>query len=527
MRKNILVNKCGLLALFFVVLSSDISLFRNVNDNLIVGKWIGVFFFFWLFIAFTALSSVFDKENRLKLSFSNISLVILSVNSIVVLHCICQMSGLLVSNNGFAVTADFDNPAGVSTTIVLSFPFALFLCRNAKNRIRKAIILFVAYLLLLYFMQSRMGVISLFACFTLFLSENKLQKKQIVIIAIIMLLVVVSLVVLFVHKTESTMGRLIIYNSTFNMIKDSPLVGHGIGGFRKLYMYYQADYLNTLSDSSLLLLTDNVNNPLCEYLIVVVNYGIIGLLILFTIVLFYIKYFLLKCSNEVRSVGMMTLTSLFCLSLFSYPFRYPISLIVIMIIICISIQDNKTRQLVKKQYISLYLFIMYSLAFCLLIYWYRAQVEWYKISERTICSKPTSKDIDAYDNILRVLKGDPFFLYNDAVACYDIGLFTKSKYLAEKSLDIYANYDTEILLGKICEEMGQYEESINYYDRAFDMCPSKIMPLYNKFLLYKRINNIEQMKIIGKRILEKPIKVHNSVVRSIRIEVRQELVNYN
>lgn len=63
------------------------------------------------------------------------------------------------------------------------------------------------------------------------------------------------------------------------MIKEAPLLGHGPDGFQRLYMYYQADYLKSICDNSKLILADNINHPLSEFLIIAVNYGIVGLIV--------------------------------------------------------------------------------------------------------------------------------------------------------------------------------------------------------------------------------------------------------
>lgn len=48
---------------------------------------------------------------------------------------------------------------------------------------------------------------------------------------------------LYFIKKDSANGRLLIWKSTLLMIKDKPLLGHGVVNFNKVYMNYQAEYL--------------------------------------------------------------------------------------------------------------------------------------------------------------------------------------------------------------------------------------------------------------------------------------------
>ena len=74
------------------------------------------------------------------------------------------------------------------------------------------------------------------------------------------------------------------------MIKDNPVTGYGSGGFLANYMNYQAEYFARDTDNKYAMLAGDVKHPFNEYILLVVNYGLIGFLLFLTFV-----YFLWKC----------------------------------------------------------------------------------------------------------------------------------------------------------------------------------------------------------------------------------------
>lgn len=70
------------------------------------------------------------------------------------------------------------------------------------------------------------------------------------------------------------------------MIKDNPVTGYGSGGFLANYMNYQAEYFARDTDSKYAILAGDVKHPFNEYILLVVNYGLIGFLLFLAFVYF-------------------------------------------------------------------------------------------------------------------------------------------------------------------------------------------------------------------------------------------------
>lgn len=513
---------------FFIIvliITSTFSVFRNVNDYLIVGKWMGVYLIFSIFLVyafFTKLCPISKERKDLFRKFITMSMAVL--NLLIICHCIGQLFHFIPMIFSFTATADFDNPAGVAAALVASFPF-ITIINNRKSNIFLILFVFILNLILLFVIQSRVGIIGITSSFIVFIVKNYNTQINNKIIIGIFLCILLFLIYLFIHKNASTIGRLIIWKSSFSMIKDAPLFGHGSRGFSKLYMLYQANFLKSINSEDLLMLADNVNHPLSEYILILVNYGILGLSALLTLFFFLIRYFL-KVDDIYGNVGLMVLVGIATLSLFSYPFRYPLTLLSLIFVLYISFNKSTIKWNIKTRRI-IWSCVVISNSFCFLYFisWGKAQIKWNSLIKITDVNNVTNQNIKEYRMISEVLENDPFFLYNQAFIFYKAMLLEESEIIALKSRKLYLSYDTELLLGNIYMEKNFYCKANFHYTLASEMCPTRIVPLYGKFELYKQMNNIHMMKNIGNRILQNPVKINNPTVRDIRLRVKKELMN--
>ncbi len=64
------------------------------------------------------------------------------------------------------------------------------------------------------------------------------------------------------------------------MVKEKPLTDNGLGSFKAKYMPYQTNYFASNENNKFELLADNVKHPLNEFILVLVEFGFIGLTIL-------------------------------------------------------------------------------------------------------------------------------------------------------------------------------------------------------------------------------------------------------
>lgn len=126
------------------------------------------------------------------------------------------------------------------------------------------------------------------------------------------------------YKSDSTLGRMLILTISFKMIKQSTILwGNGSGFFKDQYMTFQSEYFKNTINENYVLVADNVFHPMNEYVLLVIEHGIIFFIAAIFLFIFYLK------KADLKTPEFLSLISILVFALFSYPFRYPIILLII------------------------------------------------------------------------------------------------------------------------------------------------------------------------------------------------------
>jgi O-antigen ligase len=238
--------------------------------------------------------------------------------------------GSLVSAKYIRLTGSFDNPAGFTATLVCVLPCTFYFFRNTSRAV-KYIAIFIAVLLfsVIVLSQARAAIIAGFAVILCYLlcgkySGVKLKNRMKILLVCI---IAASMTGLYFLKKDSADGRIPVWSSTWDMIREKPLIGHGYGTFNAKYMLYQAGYFETHPESKYSDLADNVLHPFNEYLLVWTKHGLIG-----TGCIALLCFLLIRCCfrapSYIKFVALLSMLSLTVLSCFSYPFKYPFTWVI-------------------------------------------------------------------------------------------------------------------------------------------------------------------------------------------------------
>ena len=447
---------------------------------------------------------------------------------IVALCTIQALYGILKNLNisdylsGYRATGSFDNPAGFASCLSVALPFIWFFICSDNRPIFKNIYSLTAFFLIIAvcLSGSRAGIISVVITTGWWWFGSFRIKNRTKIILFTVLLIFIGLGAYFVKK-DSADGRILIWKCSWEMVKDSPLFGHGPGGFKAHYMDYQADYLALHSNSSYAQLADMVQHPFNEYLLILVNYGIIGFLCLLIVIGFAVYSYFHK-PTLFGKAALCSLLALGVFSLFSYPFTYPFTWIIF--IFCLYILfHNITSSFVINRFFSKSVFVLlFSLSIWSLYKLQQricAEWEWKKIVS---CNSKNA--ISSYPYLAKVLANDCYFLYNYAVVLFENDRFKESLVIARQCRDYWANYELEILLGDICKNLQMYQEAEGHYLKASMMCPCRFHPLNFLFDLYIEIGNEERALQVAEEIIEKPIKVRSLAATQIKNKMKKTLL---
>ncbi|MBR4593484.1 MAG: O-antigen ligase family protein [Bacteroidaceae bacterium] len=530
MKSNLLKRNKQLyhVVLLLLVITATVGVISYNNlfcDGQIIGKWIGLGVSLCATTLFLTTTST-----HVEYGLDIIAIPFLIASIIVSIHSLLQITGIIHVNtvNGYRVLAGFDNPAGVAASLTVSLPFTFAFLDKVKDSVIKYVALSGTcgvVLTILAIARSRVGILASGIVLLLYVLHTLENVKTRKIIAFLLSLILLAAVVyMSFSKRGSNSGRALILGVCWDMFKDAPLFGHGLHGFRSQYMLYQADYLEHCGSSVLPMLADNTTHPLNEYALLAVNFGVIGIaMLLFGIIITIMHYF--KNPSNDSFFGIMTIAGIGVLSMFSYPFRYPLTLLGLLCALLLVYKDvllnlSRTTMIIIRSITA----IISSLCLCLLIIWAHYQVQWKEISVVSDNGNETKAVLEGYDILYPKLKNDPYFLYNYAYVLSENGDCKKAGDMAIDSFGLMANYDTALLIADNAKECGDVDMAEEFYWVASKMCPVRFMPLYGLFCLYKELDRTDDLLEIGQTILSKPVKINSNEIRTIRSNVKQTLI---
>ncbi|MCW2261024.1 MULTISPECIES: O-antigen ligase family protein [Sphingobacterium] len=395
----------------------------------------------------------------------------------------------------------------------------------------------VVVLFLILLTQSRTGVF-LYLCSITFifwphikmLYEKSRYKLAFILIPTILTFLLASILVYF--KLPSAKGRLFIWQNSFDMILQKPILGWGYNGFEKFYLSQQANFFKSSNlVNSYSIVADSVSTPLNEYINLLVEFGFLGAAVLLLIVIISFLFFKVFDAKKVYSYFLFIL--LFLSSAFFY-FTFKSTGLILLILLAISyisceyddskdstflfIIEGKTLVVIKCC-----LFIFLSLMFYFTYKQYSATVKW----RMAINYIPTNSELSfkMYDRIYKDLEHRPAFLYNYGAELFQDAKFSESTAVFTTLRARFITLDGMVYLGKSYKEMGNFNLAEKTFKEASFMVPNRFIPKYQLFKLYCDTDKILEAYSIAEEILNMPIKISSIEIDNIKKEVKSFLIN--
>ena len=436
-----------------------------------------------------------------------------------------------IASPNFRMSGSFDNPAGFAAVLSVCFPFALFLL--LKREIYWKILgglAAVLFMVAVGLSQSRAGVIAVIvmsgvwavkALNIKWLNSWNSRAKKVACV----LLIFTLLVGLYFLKKDSANGRLLIWQCSAHMIADKPLFGHGVGGFQREYMLYQADYFRNHPGSSFAMLADIVKHPFNEFLLLLVEHGLVGGLIFGALVYLLISEYR-KNKQPETFYTMLCLSGVGMFACFSYPLSYPF--VRLMVVFCAALvlrNETKRWQLSK----GLFLVIKPAalvVSVALLVHTYNMfqdEYRWNAIAQRSLAGE-TKAVMPDYAKLDKSLNRNGLFLYNYASELNFIDRNRESNRLFVETSHFMNDIDLQLQMADNYQKMKQYKEAEKCFLLAHQMIPNRFIPLYRLALLYQENHQNRAASRIAKLLINKPVKVLSTDIMTIRMEM-QELIN--
>jgi O-antigen ligase len=488
---------------------------RNLENLITIISLIAVFF-----LCYAIWSHLKNKKSL----FTFFSFLALALS----LWGIVQLIGQFPSyNDSFAITGPFDNPAGISTSLVVLFPFSLYFCCYSERKYRLlAIIVAILVVTVIILSQARTAIASVSMIFIFFLIRvSKVRGVKVtpfhyIVISGSFLLLLASL---FFLKKDSAIGRLLIWQCSSKLIVEKPIFGYGSNGFTANYMNEQAAYFTKYQESRYVNLADNIRHPFNEFLKWTVNYGVAGLCI--TLFLIIIPLWISRKRDSTKLFFIrLSLLSIGICALFSYPFNYPFPRLMTVALLAFILSASPQQSItISNGYLPKGIAILFSMSLlsataCLAFH----EREWYKVAHRALRGE-THQMLPRYKLLYTRLYYKDLFLYNYAAELNVAGHYYESQQIARKCEKLWADFDLQMLMVDNYLQLQQYTEAINYLEKAAAMCPVKFIPLYRLTELYLETGQKEKARILAQKILDKKVKVPSPVIDRIKSKMRKLL----
>lgn len=562
--------------IFFGLLFGAFSLFKNSQsicwDRLAVSIFIFIGYLLIVTIATGGRSLeilkligflllfIYFKNNNIEGKY--LKTIIVSLCLLQAIYGLFQYFQIIRITSAFPIIGSYDNPAGFAACLAVAFPLAFSLLKESKYYKWLAIVSMVVIGVVVVLSESRAGIVSLGVVSVIFVSfyhkghKGNSQKTQgitnqrqffvpicaklsalcgrknfkVISISLFLLIGVTIFLLLLSMKKESVSGRVLIWKTTWEMIQNAPILGHGNGAFTAKYMDYQADYFAQNPESKYTMLADNVLHPFNEYLLLSAEYGLVGLILLLTV-----AFFLLK-SGKIGSPYMLCLISLGIFSLFSYPLKYPF----VWVIVAYCLAEIRKRQArhcglapqstdkeqaakpIRSAMLLLLLITFVSLGGYFLSKDISFEYRWNKAAKASLLGK-TKELLPEYERLHRARNGNYLFLYNYGAELNHINEYEKSAVILSQCLHYLNDYDVQMLLADNYSNLKQWDKAENHYIRAADMCPARFLPLSKLMNLYDTTGQNDKAKKMALKIIDKPVKVQSPTVSRIKMEAKERL----
>lgn len=450
-----------------------------------------------------------------------------------------QKNGILFSNHYLLdITGGFFNPGILAIFLVLALLAGL---TQWKPQLKKGVkcLLALGYVLLtscIVLADSRASWVALSGgCVWLFLVGKERGKTSIqtlfpshsflknpLLLTVAGILTLTATAVLYYIRPDSVQGRILIWQVIGSRLPQSLWTGQGT--LQAVYMPMQAQWFQTNPDSTLTKFAGNNIYAFNEFLRIIFESGIIGLM-LFTVLCAMGIYAAIKGNKHARQAGSLLVAGI-CFGLFSYPLSVPVLASLSLTVQAIISQNSFTSCRIRSGKIRWVIFFLLGL---FLIFAVR-EYTFGKKADRLLKASRQNPYILTDVSMCRCyeqLQNNPDFILGYGKNLYEHGLYGNAGTVLERGYRLRPSSGLVCDLGECYQRDSLFSQAEQAYTLAAFMTPAYIMPRYRLFCLYKAIGQHEKALEQANVILTMPVKLVNSSVLRVRNEVRTFLKNHS
>jgi O-antigen polymerase len=343
------------------------------------------------------------------------------------------------------------------------------------------------------------------------------------------------LLLLFISKKDSALGRTTIYKVSSQLIAAYPLTGVGANRLQIHYNLFQAKYfMQQERPQKTQLIASNTFESFNFLLQLMAEYGLIGMVFLcsFTWSL-YNETKKTLATNKLAIYRNEIIAALICIlfsGLFSNPFHVtPIFILFIVLLAYLRNNDEiiiaPSLNIKKLSFLGKFIVVSISILFCFFgIAQYKAEAIWKKASILARFNSFKQAKV-LYEKAYQDLKYDGHFLYNYGAESAEAGYFKESLVILQRAKDYNSYSNLYLYLGIDYLNEKDFIAAEQALLKSLDILPSGLMAKYYLIKLYLDSGQKNKAKKWLTYTLSYPGKVNNELSNSIITELSNLKIN--
>lgn len=363
-------------------------------------------------------------------------------------------------------------------------------------------------------------------CYAITSSSYKSLGKptKIIIIISILLMILIGNFILYSVRPDSANVRLLIWSSSWKAFTEAPFFGYSSGSVQSLYMYWQAAFFESHPLSSLAPFATNHYQSFNEFLHLLCEQGLMGLIFFGLIILSSIKNSRNRCLKSIMIA--LGVCSCFLYTWDILPIAFLIPLFLGM---AVSSQKDSSENALSAYTIHLN---KWTTSLVCLIFLTSVSYFSYHIGEQyNRATKELRQFIQIGDNqvIDRFSKETEDIVFKNknmsllyATHSYKFSPQDRINVLEQcnKRITVVERLST---LGGFYYDSGDFKKAEDSFITAYYMTPDRIIPKYDLFKFYKNTNNKIKASEWANIIIEASPRLYNAITIEIKYEAREFL----
>ena len=330
------------------------------------------------------------------------------------------------------------------------------------------------------------------------------------------LLIFGFLIALYLIKRGSADSRTLMNIVAWNEWMHHPWWGCGVGGFVQTLAHGQMEYFATHPDSDFTKYVGSTDMAFNEYMKVMVEQGIVGLILMVGLLATTIYHKFKKHSPLAYAMIAFSVVAFF-----SYPFHLPQFLLIITTLIAIDAGNGNehVKWGVVNRFVAITGLLVCTVFSVLLNRETDRRTELYK-SARGFMFMHDEAFIDDYYELLPEMNDNREFLFSFGKTLRKAGRYNDSNAILRMETKIDTDPMAYVLMGRNYENMNLYDQADSLYRCAFLLQPNRIYPLYRQMKLYDRTGDVVRMRQKARDVVLFTPKIMSPAVKEMKKEAK-------